>query len=149
MALLRSRAALSSALKVHPMVKEHSLIALMRLGSTAETDSGERKKKKEVEKKKKARLLKGEGEKKNLEQNSLYSVFFKLFCATKTSLSLNCRVLRVCVSLSGQLPLSCRFRARALLLFEHLNERSALFAPRRKGRKRKRPMWPQMSVSQA
>lgn len=33
MALLRSRAALSSALRVHPMVREHSLMALT--GSTA------------------------------------------------------------------------------------------------------------------
>lgn len=36
MALLRSRAALSSALRVHPMVREHSLNALPIPGSTAE-----------------------------------------------------------------------------------------------------------------
>lgn len=36
MALLRSRAALSSALRVHPMVREHSLIALPVPGSTEE-----------------------------------------------------------------------------------------------------------------
>lgn len=46
MALLRSRAALSSALKVHPMVREHSLIALRRPGSTAETEKGAAKKQK-------------------------------------------------------------------------------------------------------
>lgn len=45
----------------------------------------------------------------------------------------------MCVSLSGQLPLSRRSRARVPLPLEHLNERSALFAPRRKGRKKKTP----------
>lgn len=43
------------------------------------------------------------------------------------------------MSLSGQLPLSRRSRARVPLPLEHLNERSALFAPRRKGRKKKTP----------
>lgn len=84
MALLRSRAALSSALKVHPMVREHSLIALRRPGSTAETEkrAAKRQKKKKNQRENKQLALLETYAWKQTTQRLFFSLFSVCVCVT-------------------------------------------------------------------
>lgn len=104
MALLRSRAALSSALRVHPMVREHSLMAVPVPGSTEEMAI--------------KRWICG-------HKAGSKSPFF-VFLSSVPSIPLWSLLL----SLSGQLPL-CRSRTGVTAPLQHLNQRSTRFDPRR------------------